>query len=317
MTEYSYRLRVNLPSSFNLSIDAPEADISDLLDYTVRISSGRRDIDISKSKSVVFSASGFKTIDEAQSQGARFSDLLTIALSKLQRAADFGSRSPKGRFTDYGISELFKQSKGKVLNDEHGLMVYEDEPNLSFLRSYPPSISLGRNQSDLTLALKESLSARLPLSPSIRLAFDLYSYSYFQRSQDARLLMLMMALEVLFDVKPRPIESVSLINRFIDELQSSENISTSEKSSLIGAMNSMRKESISQAGRRFVTNHLGALEYMGMPCTNFFTHAYSIRSRLIHGNDPFPEWQEVSKTAANLEKLVADAIYAVASSDAP
>jgi hypothetical protein len=48
---------------------------------------------------------------------------------------------------------------------------------------------------------------RCPVQP--RLSFDLYSASAFQPSADARLVMLVMAVESMLDLQPRPEEVVA------------------------------------------------------------------------------------------------------------
>jgi hypothetical protein len=46
--------------------------------------------------------------------------------------------------------------------------------------------------------------------------------------------------------------------------------------------------------------------YSGMAPVKFFDHCYQLRSRLVHGQQPFPTSDEVSEVVAQLEVFVSD-----------
>ncbi|MCH8093836.1 MAG: hypothetical protein IH953_04510 [Chloroflexi bacterium] len=317
MDDYTFRLRINLPKSSQLAINTPTHEMSGLFEYQIELSSGGPELLLKDSNRLIFRASGFETEQEAFDQAEHFSDVLMIALASLKMGADFGARAPKGGFTKYGLSKFEESAGKKILNDVHGMMVFPSDLTPAFLSTAPPTVIIGRNPSDFEKALSSARIGNIPLSNRERLAFDIFSSSFLEGSQDARLLTLMMALEVLITQIPRPQESITLVNSFIETTRESSEISESERNSILGSLSWLLKESVSQAGRRFVTERLGKEEYMEMECDKFFNHCYAIRSELIHGHEPFPTRSEVSAAAANLETLVADIITAEAMKNAP
>jgi hypothetical protein len=71
----------------------------------------------------------------------------------------------------------------------------------------------------------------------------------------------------------------------------------------------MRRESISQAGRRLV-RVLGTTEFMGLPPDTFFTKCYTLRSRLVHGYHPRPDVEDIEGHAPELERMVSSLLTA-------
>ena len=80
-----------------------------------------------------------------------------------------------------------------------------------------------------------------------------------------------------------------------------------EKDSVLGSLRWLKKESISQAGKRLVAARLGAeARYQDLSPPEFFAKCYTLRSNLVHGNKPFPSFEEVGALSAPLEVFVSD-----------
>ena len=75
---------------------------------------------------------------------------------------------------------------------------------------------------------------------------------------------------------------------------------------MIGAMKWLANESISQAGRHIAQQRLGGMTYEGMSASKFFTHCYCLRSALVHGSIPFPNFDQVNSAVGQLESFVSD-----------
>ena len=75
---------------------------------------------------------------------------------------------------------------------------------------------------------------------------------------------------------------------------------------MIGSLKWLESESISRTGRNLARSRLGSREYMDMKPENFFNLCYSLRSRLVHADDPLPSRDEIAKTVASLEVFVSD-----------
>ncbi|MGI8652524.1 MAG: hypothetical protein ACR2I7_06990 [Geodermatophilaceae bacterium] len=151
-------------------------------------------------------------------------------------------------------------------------------------------------QTDQVFRAASDLGERL--TPVERLAFDLFSGSFFQPSADARLLMLTMALETLIDPRPRSLATQVHVAELIAATRASL-LTTAERDSLAGSLSWMRTESIGQAGRRLART-LEPRRYMDLSPSKFFTLCYEMRSALVHGHAPRPTMIEVDRLAANL-----------------
>ncbi len=306
MADYTFRIRLTLAPGEQLEIDTSSVDLSDLFHAQVEISSGSPEIPLRDSKRLILRGSGYGSEADALKAGQLFRDALTFTLARLQIGADFGDRAPRGFVTAHGLT-LFEERIGrKALNDVHGLMVFETDYSPVMIDIGEARVIRGTSKERFLRALALAYESGSTLSERDRLSFDLFSASYFERSQDARLLTLTMAFEVLLSPLPRPAAVLDHVNNLIDLTLGSPKLLPSECDSLLGSLRWLRNESIGQAGRRLTQERLGDRQYMDMPADNFFTYCYGLRSRLIHGLEPTPTRSEVSTAAANFETMVAD-----------
>jgi hypothetical protein len=240
---------------------------------------------------------------EATKAGTDWVGIIKTAFARVNLGADFGERSPKGLFTKHGLKWLEERSGGRrVVNDVHGLQVYE-EPRPYFARM---DVTPAKGVQDVRLlkaiAVAVELDAVMPERD--QLAYDLYSAATAESSADARLALLMMAIETMLDLEPRSDEVRAHVDRLIAETEAS-GLPESEIRSLVGTLRWLYEESISQAGRK-LASRLGDREYMGESAKRFFTNSYTLRSRLFHGEYPRPDWREVEGRAGSLELFVRD-----------
>jgi hypothetical protein len=63
---------------------------------------------------------------------------------------------------------------------------------------------------------------------------------------------------------------------------------------------------MNKAGQRLAKEKLGDKNYEGKSAPDFFCTIYSLRSRLVHGTEPFPTFAETNAMAAPLEVFVSD-----------
>ncbi len=191
-----------------------------------------------------------------------------------------------------------------MLQDVHGLMTFPSEPAPRFAMIGPASVRAGRAHTSLAEALQDAKDADLSLSDVERLAYDLYAASFSETNADARFIMLMMALETLIDQKPRSAGVIELVNSFISQASGS-GIEKKEMDSLSGSLQSLRNESIGQAGRR-LAEQLGDKPYDGQDLVKFFSTCYAMRSNLVHGSKSRPSRDEVSRGGASLQVFISD-----------
>lgn len=121
--------------------------------------------------------------------------------------------------------------------------------------------------------------------------------------------MLMMAVEVLIDPFGEPPEVKQKVENLISDVNAAR-MDKEDKDYLAERLGYLRSESIGRAGRRLVRDRLGQRTYAGKYASKFFTEAYKLRSRLVHGLQPFPTFQEVNLMAAPTQGFVSDLLTA-------
>jgi sugar/nucleoside kinase (ribokinase family) len=299
MAEYCFRIRFRLPAQLRIEIDDNEWSLVPVGDDpSILLQSVREDQPIKDAEWLILIGKSYEKESDAQQAGRMWQAALQVAFARVGVGADFGARAPNAAFTDAGLRMLEQQSGRTVVNEVHGINVYECEPRPQFAWSRVQFV-VGKSADKLHKAIGAAV-ARVPhLDPVQSLAFDLYSASFFESSADARFLMLMMGLEVLIDPQPRSEDARRLIDELL-QLTKVARLSEVEIASLKGTLESLYVESIGAAGRRLATS-LEPRTYMGMSPQAFFTACYELRSRLVHGSVPRPPREEVDMTAAHLQ----------------
>lgn len=248
---------------------------------------------------------GYPSAGEAQAAGSRWRSILHVAFARLNMGVDFGDRSPafEGGLSDFGIAMLSDQYGQQVMNDRPGVLVYGDPKPLFFSSSAIARVLPSRRRAEGTF-LEAARLEGLDVTQAERLAFELYGASFFETQADARLLMVMMALETLMEPRPRAPETQALVRDLIRQVKGSD-LPTSEVSSIVGSLKWLESESIGQAGRRLVSV-LGGRRYMDMEPAKFFTKCYTLRSALVHGHLQRPSRMDVDIAASNLQMLTGE-----------
>ncbi|MFI0999273.1 hypothetical protein ACIP10_23025 [Streptomyces galbus] len=231
--------------------------------------------------------------------------MITRALARVHLAADFGDRQPVNTLTKAGEKWLSGLLGHPVSANLPGVTVFEDQPDLRFVAA--PSLEGTKRPSEERNRLVFIQAARLhdPLDESERLAFDLYSGSFFQPSADSRLLMLTMAIETLLVREPRSDEVRAHVIAMLEATKANSDLTDTERASLRGSLKELLDESIGQAGKRLART-LEPRTYAGKAPGAFFSRCYTMRSELTHGNVPRPNRRDVDALAASLELFVAD-----------
>ena len=251
-----------------------------------------------------FVADGYASEEMANSEGQKIQLVLKVVLARLRIGADFGDRSPNQTITDEGLRALEAANGFRILRNVHGLMSYPTAPMPRFASStlaMVRRVQVDRFRSTLALAL----NAPATLASHDVLSLALFNASFFQPTADGRFLLLVMAIEAMLQLAPRSPESRDHVEELI-KLTRASTLDKSEKNSIVGSLNWLRSESISQGGRRIATQRLGSRRYMDKSPAEFFTYCYSLRSNLVHGNDPYPTMDTIATTVAPLELFASD-----------
>lgn len=218
---YSFRIRFH--RSPTGTIDSLENELSiPVTDKRLAIVLRARqdDLPIGNSDQLVLVGSGYQTESEAKTAGSQFQDILMVALARVSVGVDFGHRTAKGMYTKHGLKLVEEQTGQRMLNNIHGLMVFQSEPKPRFVSTnaqmtrgvYPEIFMSAFTQ---TIALQPKISARELL------AYTLFNASFFQPTADSRFLLLVMSIEALIEPAPRSSVAQSHVRSLIEQTESS------------------------------------------------------------------------------------------------
>ena len=306
MPGFSFRVRFHRSpvDTINISASKWEWNIGEN-SPALLLCSYKQEEAIKDSKIWVFKSEGWSSEEEASQAAGRYVDALALTLVRLRIGADFGNRGPKSAFTRAGLAMLGAQSGSRVLNDVHGLMIYESEPPPRFATISADALR-GVPQDHFEKIFSHALARPRVITERERLSLELFNASFFQKSADSRFLVLVMAVEALLEPSPRSSAAVLHVESMIAATNRAESLSPEEKQSLLGALSWLRYESINQTGRRLAEKYLGGQVYMNMKAPSFFSYCYNLRSRLVHGAHPLSSQQEIGCAVAQLEMFVSD-----------
>lgn len=262
------------------------------------------DLPIRDSDQLALVGSGYETENDANTAGSRLQDALMVALARVRVGADFGHRAAKGMFTHHGLKWVEEQIGQRVLNNIHGLMVFQSEPKPRFA-STNGQMTRGASPEIFMSAFTQAITLQPQISERDLLAYTLFNASFFQPTADSRFLLLVMSIEALIEPALRSSDAQIHVASLIEQTKSS-SLPVEERNSILGPLRWLRRESINQAGKRLTTERLGGRVYGDKTAPEFFSYCYQMRSNLVHGNLPVPTFEEVGGVAATLEVFVSD-----------
>jgi len=306
MPEYSFRIRfIRSPrDTVNIDTNRWERQLGENKPLLL-LCANKQDETIKDSKQWVLKSEGWDSPESASSAAATYIDALILTLVKLRVGADYGFRGPKSAYTKAGLEMLEAQTGFRMLNNVHGLMIYETDPQPHFA-NFGASILRGVTQNHFEQVFEYAIKNPKTISARERLSFELFNSSFFQNSEDSRFLVLVMAVEALLEPSPRSPSAAAHVETLITATQETQSLSSEEKSSILGSLKWLRNESINQAGRKLSIERLGERKYLDKEAPTFFSYCYSLRSSLVHGEHPLPSQDEIANTVAQLEVFVSD-----------
>ena len=245
----------------------------------------------------------YESEEGALKAGERWRGFLEVGFAASNLGADFGDFAPSGGLTTYGASMFSEQLSRPALTDTHGLMAFVCEPRPVFF-SATANVTVGRSGDHVLTNIRNACAAGASLGAEKRTAYHLFSSSVTMPSPDARFLTLMTAIETLIAPAPRPDATRALVATFMEQTRNSD-LPLPERQSILGSLQWLMDQSISQAGRSLVAS-LGVRKYGQKTPARFFTDCYGLRSRLVHGSVPRPTFTEVNGVVGELELLARD-----------
>ena len=306
MKIYNFRVRFLKSPRTTIALNDPQLAMPNRSgDPEVTLVSRDGDKSLKDSSFLVLKSSGWSLKENAKSAGRLYFDALKRSLVRLRVGADFGKRTQYSIYTEDGLRMLQEPETLALMNDLPGLMVYESIGKTQFIST---EVEIGRaiQSGQLINIFEYALNNDRELSDNENVSIELFNASFFQKSDDARFLLLMCSLEALMVVEKRSASVGNHVDTLISLTEAADGLAPHEKGALISALGNLKNESIGQTGRKLVTEKLGNRVYEGKSPNDFFNLCYKLRSQLIHGGAPLPTLEVVSTAACYLEVMVSD-----------
>ena len=281
MPLYDFRLRFNFPEAYRINSDVEEIELLVLpLGERIRMRSGAIGTPIKDHAQVAVLGGPFASEDQARDAAEKTKRALLYWAIEQRLGIDFGDRKQRSMATNAYLAMLEKQHGHPFRNDIHGIDVYEHVEKLKFVSvngkatvgKYPPRL--------IDTFQREYLSSR-QLTEKQVLASEIYASSFFDISARSRFITLVTAVEALLERPKRSDVVEELVVEFKAKTQLS-NIDEQAKKSIIGSLEDLKRESITQAGRtlagRLIPNEL----FDGQSSADFFTRCYKLRGQILH-----------------------------------
>ena len=141
MTKYHFRIKFLLPTGHSLNFEKKKIQIQ-TNDISYVLSSFNTE-KIKDTNILILSGGPFNTKAEAESFGCKAKQALMISTAELRTGIDLGNDKASGGLSNYITDKIFKDSGVKIINDVHGLSVYEDTYPVSFASVGPVNLGIG------------------------------------------------------------------------------------------------------------------------------------------------------------------------------
>lgn len=319
MPRHHFRIRFRLPDGIVLKSDKASLRLTTSTGGSEYVldAVGAKTLNESQWLLIKDAGDGFATEGEAREAGRQAKNAVMWWGAKARAGVDVGDDTSKAVVTQAYI-DLYREEQGvRLLNELHGLQVYEEDPELPtqfVAASVEPKVL--KSTEDFARHFREAVDRRLEIDEKATLAFELYGLSHFEAAERARLLTLISAIEAASEAKPRGPEAVAHVERMIELTRASE-LPNAEIASMVGSLEWLRQESISKTCRDFVETFLGGGQYGGKPAKKFFQDCYAVRSKLVHSGKPSEKDLNFGILVAELDRMVADLLTESAGHSTP
>jgi len=304
--DYSFRVRVTRCPSDTLNVDRNCLDLNiQVSEHPVYLCSLSAADPIKKSDEWILKSSNWSSARNAEEAAHKYTDALILTLARLRIGVDFGFRALKSVITEVGLRALEQEKGQRVLGEIHGINVYDTNPKPLFASAKAKGLRLVPREKFEKVFLYAVINP-IAISQRQRLALELFNSSFFQVSVDTRFLLLVMAIESLLEPSQRSNAAINHVNTLVALTQKCDTLAECDRASMVGTLEWLKRESIGQAGRKLAASRLGNRTYRNMTPEKFFTHCYTLRCRMVHGEMSFPAIEEINSVSGTLEVFVSD-----------
>ena len=252
-------------------------------------------------------SSGYRDEQDARTTGERVRYALKACSSVLGVGVDWSSSGPGTIFSDMCPEQCQLKREKRSHERGHGLIVRDEAQGGGGLGFSGMSVVIRRGSEQILAKIAAFQRSLPPPDEKSKMAIDLFSLSFFLSPARVRFLVMMMAVESFLSPETRPDDERAILKAML-ELPALESIDPGRSERLRSAVRTLERESVRQAGRKFVQRHLGDAEFdhpetgQRVLCSSFWMECYEIRSKLAHGRAAEPK--SLQRGIGQLEEML-------------
>ncbi len=225
--------------------------------------------------------------------------------AKHRMGIDAGKDKASGGFTSFMKEKILSENGLRVIDDVHGVTAYSEDIPTSCVTVSATELLRPRGREFFADEICTILSEPRCVNSKTKLSMELLTASFFETSPRSRFLTLVLAAESVLDPNNRSESASSLVDH-LRGITKCADIPDDERLSILGSLNWLKKDSISQSLRKMAAEHLPDHKYDGLPSESFIKKCYEARSYLVHTGEADERKYNIGGLAANLEVYMRD-----------
>jgi len=309
MCNYYFRLRFNFLDGDSIASDKEKLSIISTDEgFSVRLISGEKGKPIQDKSTGALIGGPYPTKEDAETGGNSAKRALLVWAVSNQFGINFGDGKVRSLVTEEGLNYFSALHGVPCRNDIHGIDIYKHEENLQFIK-FEATASVAKGEDNFVSFILNEFNNQKPLSEKQVISAELYCSSFFDVSFRSRVVTLINSIEAMLEPEDRDKDAIDLVCSMIQLVKSSV-LEKSVKASMQGSIQWLKKDSISQSGRKLCGSLLPENEYMGMSSTKFFTYCYGVRSNIVHSGGNSTQEIDLLDLSNTMQLFVKDLILA-------
>lgn len=280
MRTYKFRFRFNISWQGQLEGDENQVQFTLPNGSTAILACCRAERIRDETKFCILSG-GYKSENEALDYGKEVKKAVLCYGAKFGLGIDVGKEKRGFEISGLITDKVLKEHGVLMVPDIHGIAVYSEDHPISPVSMSARGAVDAKNADFFQKEVCKILAKNPILKPKIRLAMEILASSHFETTSRARFLALIQAAETLVKPSERCHRTRKLVDSFIEKTNCSE-INREDKFSILGSLNWLRYDSISQSLQKSAKENLKNKKYCGLTPDVFIKKCYEARSRLLH-----------------------------------
>ncbi|WP_316364429.1 HEPN domain-containing protein [Candidatus Thiodiazotropha sp. CDECU1] len=306
MTTYCFRIRFNISHKGKLNAENKDFNFKLANGYDARLISEDTD-SIATGSRFSLRSCGYKDFSTAMKQGEIAKESLLYYAVDNSMGINLGKDVASASLNEEIKDKILKKKGERILDDIHGLCVYPQDVPTYFFSVHGAGIVNPRDMEFFSNELNRTITRHKSINAKVKLAMELLSFSFFDRSSRSKFLTLISATESLIEPCSRTGESIAHVNQLID-LTKNSTLPDSEKSSIINSLKWLLDESISRSLKKMAEIHLPDNTYSDLKAPKFIIKCYTARCDLVHKGYVQEDEYDINLLAANLSAYLKDMV---------